>query len=248
MSTYTKIVAFPNDETLRVIWWYGPVFKNPSDSNTPLVKILTKLISSDGKLSKQIEIFKVTLPELDIIRLGTVWKGQKRTNITWKYYNGYISEQEFTFDFTVNQPLSIHFSDKKPGSEFWHIPKFKYDLGDFTEYSDNRFQFYNSTLTKLISAEGIAVLIPSLEFLTSAVSPEHKQIRAGLLQHSLDNLTSRHLKSAHEDTNGDYAIELIEGRLDANLTLLAYLRLNAISRTRISKLWCHFQRTLLHSI
>lgn len=243
MSNYPKIVAFPNDDMLRVIWWYGPVFKNLSDSNTPLVKILTKLLSTDGKLSELNQIFEVTLPELDIVRLGTVWRGQKRTNSIWKYYNGYVAEQEFKFDFTVNQPLSIHFSDKKPDSNFWHIPKFKYDLGDLTKHAENRFQFYNSTLTKLISTEGIAVLIPSLEFLTSAVSPEHKQIRAGLLQHSLDNLTSRHLKSAHEDTNGDYAIELIEGRLDANLTLLAYLRLNAITRTRISKLWASMQKT-----
>lgn len=246
MSNYPKIVAFPNDDKYRVIWWYGPVFQNPSDSNTPLVKILTKLLSPDGKISEQIQVFKVTLPELDIIRLGTVWKGQERTNSIWKYYNDYLAEQEFIFDFTVNQPQSIHFSDKKPNSNYWHIPKFKYDLGDFTEHAEHRFQFYNSTFTKLISTAGITVLIPSLEFLTSAVSPEHKQIRTGLLQHSLDNLISRHLKSAYEDTNGDYVIELIEGRLDANLTLLAYLRLNTISRTRASKLWASMQKTAVN--
>lgn len=246
MNNYPRIEAFPDDQQLRVIWWYGPVFKNNSNSSVPLVKILTKLLTPDGKLSEKIQIFKVTLPELDIIRIGTIWKGRKRLNRVWKYLNGYAEGQEFSFDFREHPPLSIHFSDKKPNSTYWHIPKFKYDLGNFEEHSEHKFQFYNSTLTKLISTNGLTVLIPSLEFLTSAISPEHKQIRSSLLQYSLDDLTSRHLKRAAIDTNGDYLIELIEGRLDANLTLLAYLRLNQTSRARLSKLWASMQRTAIN--
>lgn len=246
MNRYPKISAFPDDEKTRVIWWYGPVFKNNTNSNVPLVMILTKLLTSEGKLSDKIQIFKVTLPELDIIRIGTIWKGRRRLDRIWKYLNSYTEGQEFSFNFREHPPLSIHFSDKKPNSTYWHIPKFKYDLGNFAEHSEHKFQFYNSTLTKLISTNGMIVLIPSLEFLTSAISPEHKQIRSSLLQYSLDDLTSRHLKRASIDTNGDYLIELIEGRLDANLTLLAYLRLNHTSRARLSKLWASMQRTAIN--
>lgn len=246
MSKFQKIEAFPGDQQLRVIWWYGPVFKNNSNSNVPLVKILTKLLTPEGKLSEKIQIFKVALPELDIIRIGTIWQGRKRLNRIWTNLNGYAQGQEFSFNFREQQPLSIHFSDKKPNSDYWHIPKFKYDLGNFEEHSEHKFQFYNSTLTKLISTNGLTVLIPSFEFLTSAISPEHKQIRSGLLQYSLDDLASRHLKRAFVDTNGDYLIELIEGRLDANLTLLAYIRLNQTSRARLSKLWTSMQRTAIN--
>ncbi len=246
MNNFPKIEALPDDQELRVIWWYGPVFKNNSNSSVPLVKILTKLLTPEGKLSEKVQIFKVTLPELDLIRIGTIWKGRKRLNRVWKYLNGYVEGHEFSFNFREHPPLSIHFNDKKPNSTYWHIPKFKYDLGSFPEHSEHKFQFYNSTLTKLISTNGLTVLIPSLEFLTSAISPEHKQIRSGLLQYSLDELTSRHLKRASIDTNGDYLIELIEGRLDANLTLLAYLRLNQTSRARLSKLWTSMQRTAIN--
>lgn len=246
MNNYPRIEAFPDDQQIRVIWWYGPVFKNHSNSSVPLVKILTKLLTPEGKLSEKVQIFKVTLPELDLIRIGTIWKGKKRLNRVWKYLNGYVEGQEFSFNFREHPPLSIHFSDKKPNSTYWHIPKFKYDLGNFPEHSEHKFQFYNSTLTKLINTNGLTVLIPSLEFLTSAISPEHKQIRSGLLQYSLDDLTSRHLKRATVDANGDYMIELIEARLDANLTLLSYLRLNQTSRARLSKLWTSMQRTAIN--
>lgn len=57
MSNSKKIEAFhDNDNKTRVIWWYGPVIKNNSDSNTPEVLILTRLLTEDNTLTDNIQM------------------------------------------------------------------------------------------------------------------------------------------------------------------------------------------------
>lgn len=241
MSKYSKILAFPNDNKSRVIWWYGPVVKNISDSNIPLVKILTRQLVSNNTLANEVEIFKVSISELDIVRIGTIWKGQERMD---NYYSN-LNIREYSFDFTSSEPASIRFNEIKTlGSKY--IPISAYNLGNLGTKKSTIFQFLNSTITKLTSKNGETILIPSLEFLTSAIAPEHKLIRAELLLDSLDNLLNQYIVAAHINDEYEYVIETHHNHYDSNITLLSYLQLNTVSRSRLSQLYASMEKSVFN--
>jgi hypothetical protein len=238
------IRSFPKDDVERVIWWYGPVVKNPYDSHNPLVVLIARRIINN-KLSMNIEILRVTLPELDQVRLGSIWKGPKITDKIWTNFPDYKAMQKFSFDFTTKPPESISFLTKRPNLNIGYIPQSIYDLGNFDHHPDLKLikkHFFRTHLTKLISKQGVTVLIPALEFLTGVIAPEHKQIRAGLLNFHLDTLLSKFIKKAYIKDD-DYYVDFIKAKTPANRTVLAYLYLNQVSRGRISSLWYSMQTT-----
>ncbi|WP_373031421.1 hypothetical protein [Sulfurovum sp.] len=238
MDNYHKLRTLPNDAIHRVIWWYGPVIKNPFSSDVPLVEVLTRTIFEDNKLSEQAYTHRAPVSELDIVKIGSIWKGRQRLD---EYFGTYQSQQ-FSFDFTLHEPESVRFNDHKPGSNQWQIPPYLYNLGNIPQAY--KYHFFNSTLTKLTTDSGTVVLIPSLEFLTGAVSPAHKQIRYKLLQYPLDELTEMYFKSANIE-DGNYVVKMKEGHFDENINLLSYLRLNNMTRKRLSRLWTSIEKTRL---
>ncbi len=238
-----SISTFPKDDKKRVIWWYGGVETNTAGSNTPIVNVSTKILEEDT-ISEEVEIYRVPLPELDIVRLGKIFKGQKETKeIFTAYDKRYKTSIVFNFDFTISEPQSIHFDGQKPGTNFYNIAPYEYRLGNFENSTYKyKYQFFHSTLTKLIANDNTIVLIPSLEFLTSAIAPIHKQIRAGLIQYNLDNLLLKYVNNAEQIQDKIYQVKLTENKENMNAVLLAYLSLNPISRQRISKLWASCQK------
>lgn len=239
MSNYPKIVAFPDDETTRVIWWYGPVFKNNSDSNIPKVLVLTRLLDENGALTDQNQHFNINVTELELVRIGSIWKGRERQDDLYTAHENYRHNLEFTFDFTACEPESVPFDASiEEGKRL--IPPFRYSLGDFKDRYVSRKQFRNSTLAKLESKNGITVLIPSLELLTSAIAPEHKLLRAHLLQHPIEQIYANYMNRGYEK-DGAYVVESRNGYFRSNLTLLAYMRNNQKSRSRLSKIWASMQ-------
>lgn len=251
MNTKKKhsISTFPKDDKKRVIWWYGGVETNTAGSNTPIVNVSTKILEEDT-ISKEVEIYRVPLPELDIVRLGKIFKGQKETKeIFTAYDKRYKTSIVFNFDFTISEPQSIHFDGQKPGTNFYNIAPYEYRLGNFENSTYKyKYQFFHSTLTKLITNDNTIVLIPSLEFLTSAIAPIHKQIRAGLIQCDLDNLLLKYVSNAEQSQNNIYQVELTENKENMNTVLLAYLSLNPISRQRISKLRASCQKEKINPL
>lgn len=240
MSKYPKIVAFPNDQQLRVIWWYGPVFKNNSDSNIPKVLVLTRLLDENGALTDQNQHFNINVTELELVRIGSIWKGQKRQKGFHKNFETYTSNMQFSFDFSVHAPVSIKFGDINPDTMSRFIPRETYELGGLKSDKQLTFQLLNSTLTHLIDTESIKVLIPSMELLTSAITPEHKLLRAHLLQHPIDQISSDYMNNGYEK-DGAYIVESKNGYFRSNLTLLAYMRNNQKSRSRLSMIWTSMQ-------
>lgn len=239
MSTYPKIVAFPDDQQLRVIWWYGPVFKNNSDSNVPKVLVLTRLLDENDVLTDQNQHFNINVTELELVRIGSIWKGRERQDNLYTAIEDYRYNLEFTFDFTASEPESISFDASiEKGKRV--IPPFRYSLGDFKDRYVSKKQFLNSTLTKLESKKEITVLIPSLELLTSAIAPEHKLLRAHLLYKSIDEICTGYMNSGSEK-DGAYIVESKNGYFRSNLTLLAYMRNNQKSRSRLSMIWTSMQ-------
>jgi hypothetical protein len=239
MNINPKIQSLPNDNITRVIWWYGPVLKNSSSSTIPLVEIITKTIQSNNTLSEDSHVHRALSSELDIVKIGTIWQGRKRIDQLW----GAFESQQFSFNFFEHEPQSVRFDDRKPGSKDWLIPPYKYNLGNIPR--SYKYHFFYSTLTKLTSDSGTMVLIPSVEFLTGAISPAHKQIRFKLLQHPLDELTNMYIHEAQISEDKEYSVKMKEGHYDENIALLSYMRLNQVSRSRLSKLWSSLEQTKL---
>lgn len=239
MSTYPKIVAFPDDEKIRVIWWYGPVFKNNSDSNVPKVLVLIRLLDENGALTDQNEHFNINITELELVRIGSIWKGRERQDGLYTALENYRHNLEFTFNFNADEPKSVPFDTSiEEGKRL--IPPFRYSLGDFKDRYVSRKQFRNSTLAKLESKNGITVLVSSLELLTSAIAPEHKLLRAHLLYKTIDDIIEKYMSEGYEK-DGAYVVESKNGYFRSNLTLLAYMRNNQKSRSHLSKIWTSMQ-------
>lgn len=112
MSNYKKIEAFHDDNKTRVIWWYGPVIKNNSDSNTPEVLILTRLFAEDNTLTDNIQTFRIPVTELALVRIGTIWKGREHTDGLYRDLDNYKTDREYSFDFHLAEPVSIKYTDK----------------------------------------------------------------------------------------------------------------------------------------
>ncbi|WP_333804936.1 hypothetical protein [Sulfurospirillum sp.] len=245
MEANHPISSFPKDNIKRVIWWYGPIIENTQNLSLPLVKIAAKQILEDGKtLSDVNDILYATVAELDQTRLGTIWKGQNSTSAIWKNHKYFSYNKQFDFVFSDQrlQPTSVTLDHKIPDKTYWHISKFKYDIGKFPENSNDFVAFCKSRLTKIISTNDITVYIPSLEFLTSAIAPGHKQIRTKLILDTIDVAIEKYIKSAFINESGDYEIELNEGKTDENIILLSYLKLNQTSRSRLSHVWASIQQ------
>lgn len=239
MSKYPKISAFPDDNKNRVVWWYGPVLKNNFDSNVPKVLVLTRLFDENGALTDQNQHFNINVTELELVRIGSIWKGRERQDDLYTAHENYRHNLEFTFDFTACEPESVPFDASiEEGKRL--IPPFRYSLGDFKDRYVSRKQFRNSTLAKLESKNGITVLVSSLELLTSAIAPEHKLLRAHLLQHSIEKIYAEYMIRGYEK-DGIYVVESKNGYFRSNLTLLAYMRNNQTSRSRLSKIWPSMQ-------
>lgn len=232
------IRSFPDDTQRRIVWWYGPIIKNPYQSEVPLAEILTRTIEPNGHLSKQAHVRKVPISELDIVKIGSIWQGRSRIELFWEP----TERQQFSFDFSIHSPESIRFNDNRSGKDQYYITTKAYWLGEIV--NGNKYHFFNSTLTKLQSIGDVTILIPALEFLTGAVSPAHKQIRYQLVQQPLDQLTDRYIKEAYVKDNR-YVIRAKVNHYDENFALLAYLRLNQISRSRLSRLWPSVEKTNL---
>lgn len=245
MEAKHPISSFPKDNIKRVIWWYGPIVKNTQNPSLPLVKIAAKQILENGKtLSDVNDILQATIAELDQARLCTIWEGQNPTSAIWQNYKYFEYNNQFDFVFSRQdkQPLSVTLDHKDPKTGYWYIPKFKYDIGKFSEDTNDFVAFCKSRLTKLISIDRMTVYIPSLEFLTSAIAQGHKQIRTKLILDTIDAAIEKYIKSAFINETGDYCIELNEGKTNENISLLSYLKLNQTSRSRLSHIWASIQR------
>jgi hypothetical protein len=241
----TPIEDFPNDNVRRVVWWYGAVYKNNSaSSKTPLIGVaLREIINYESNELGEAVIVKIGLPQLDIVRLGTVWVGQHNTGMKWDNYNGTKTESlRLEFDCSSSMVESINFLDSKPSSDTskqknYTIPAYKYNLWPIDK--DSRYPFFNSKITKLLSVNNITVLIPALELLTSTYAPKGQDIRRDLFSHSIDEVLARHINLEQSAGNIDetYNITLKKNKHDTNIAFLAYLLCNHVSRSRASKIW-----------
>ena len=227
MGNYKKIqpsiAYFPDDDIKRVVCWYGPIKQNPAAPSLPIVYVALREIMPDGRLGETTITRIVSLADLDIVRLGSIWHGKYLTNDIWTNYPDYYQERLFEFDLEENPPDSITMNSFSP-----HI-----EIGNFSNKTKKAI-FSKTKLTRMITVSGITVLVPSLEIGTSAYTTL-RRLRNRLFLEQTQTIIGEYLLN-HEHKDGLYEIETKNKLSDINRTFLAYLALNNKSKSRISKI------------
>lgn len=228
-----KVIAFPTDNKIRVVWAYGTLLHNRNnESNIAKVEVLLKEIDENSNLKHLPPlIIKVEFTEMDIVRQGTIWRGRHRLDGIWKYYEDYKENVEFRFDFLSNIPEYIKYKNIEQNDTIK-----KFDFGHIPNFLGRPYHFSNSIYTKLMTNTGTIVLIHGLEFLTSTYVPQEKNIRGKLLNKQIDSILDEYIEEDSFVEDDKYYMHFKENKRLANNVFLSYAKYNQTTRIRLSKL------------
>ena len=258
---YPPIASFPNDQQLRVVWGFGSVHVRNNLSTAPHFLVSLRSIV-DNRLDDYETVYRIPLAQADMVRLGTIWLGQRRIEGFWKQYSKpYERSVVFDFDFFDIPPTSMEFSEKDPSTDHYQIPPFAYPLAFGTKSKINTKlknikslnedekkylkrqdvylgQITRSKLTKLISTNECTVLIPSIEFLTSCYTPREQQLRNKIINLKLDDALADYidLDQSGENDLGEYDLYMKSRKHQTNLAFLGYAHCNAVTKKRLEAL------------
>lgn len=210
ISIYTNIPPvdnFPKDDKLRVVWAYGAVYKNTGTTRVPEIYVMLKEIHFSGAISTAQIFRRISVAQLDIVRYMTIWKGNRRTTDFWKSFDdNYVENILFSLD--TKTATSISFTEKRTNSEYGYFPPYRYRI-DKIDNPKDYYSLANATFTKIEAFNGITVIVPSMELLTSTYVPQEQQIRYKLIQRDLDDVLDEYIKSSSTD-GSKYMVELDE--------------------------------------
>ncbi|NUW27280.1 hypothetical protein HUX57_11490 [Arcobacter butzleri] len=230
----------PNNDNYYLVLNYGPAVKLKNESLIPNIQVILRkvnIINLTVEKDSHDTVVYIPIPELDEIRIGSVWKRRQKVLDRWKNFDTleYMEDINFNFDFTIHNPRIVKFNEEidSLGDSLSNIYKIKFEKSE-----EKNIPFFNKTnYTKLISDDGITVLIPSIELFVSAYTPQHKIIKQRLLQFNLDDAINEFINLNNSKVeNQEYYIGLYKKWEDSNIKFLAYAKFNNISRNRISYL------------
>jgi len=225
-TTKPHVSNLPKDNILRVIWAYGAVLKyTVNKSNLPSIEIEMREILPNGNLSSKQTFTKIPITEINLIRLMTIWKGNRKTTSFWEKFDNYDKIKSFSIN--TNEATCIPFKDIETF-------KYKYDLG-YIENKKFLYHFSHSTFTKLKTNKNITVFVPSIELLSSTFSPRESTIKGKLFQENINTILNCYIKEA-KIINNKYHIILKEKKFLENAIFLAYATLNKETRQRLQLL------------
>jgi hypothetical protein len=194
---------------------------------------MLKEIDFNGAISTAQIFRRISVAQLDIVRYMTIWKGNRRTTDFWKSFdNNYVENQLFFLD--TNTATSISFTEKRTNTDYGYFPPYRYKI-DKIDNPKDYYSFANATFTKIETFNGITVIVPSMELLTSTFVPQEQQIRYKLIQRDLDDVLDEYIKSSSTD-GSKYIVELYERKNESNISFLAYAKFNLVTRQRLKKL------------
>ncbi len=182
-----SIDTFPNDDTERYVAAIGAVKK----SKNPLVTVLLNSISKSPTAPPIVH--HVSLPELDVVRHGSIWQGQKHTGDFHSIKNKVV-EEVFNIDLSscVVRTKTLREINSELGYKNFSIPYNERTEENKPTYND--FWFKDATYN-FIPCGRVNVIVSSLELLTATYAPTRKELRrmimaepqyVELLKHYLD--------------------------------------------------------------
>ena len=230
----------PGNDDYYLILNYGAAIKLKNESQIPNIQVVLRkvdIVSQTFIKNYHDIIVYLPIPELDAVRIGSIWKKRERVLEKWRNFDNfkYIEDINFNFDFTVNSPEILKFDEKIDSLEDSLSNIYKINFQKSEQYKIPYFNKIN--YTKLISDTGITVLIPAIELFVSAYTPEHKLIKQRLLQFNIDKAIEDFINLDNSKVeNQEYHIGLHKKMEDSNIKFLAYAKFNNITRKRISHL------------
>jgi len=240
-NSHHTILSFPNDNIERIVWWYGPIYlKNSTSSTAPEVDVLMRT-ANQGLIKKtnNFYVYKVPLPELSIVRIGSLWKGQKSLGKLEQK----STSTKFKFDLSNYTPTFVKTFDSDNGEFIIQHDKYSFSYPFHKDDKKSKALFGASKLTKLVASNGTSVLIPSLEVLTSMYTPNEIDIRRKLITQDFNTLLNGYIdpKESELINQDTYSIHLKNPKDISNSVFLAHLALNPITRSRVSGIWPDLQ-------
>lgn len=233
-----KIESFPNDDNLYVVTNYGGFVKNYNFSiDIPLVNVTLSLVEN-GKLVMNVLSCIVGLPELSLVRIGTIWKNQVRQENYWKKYKNYKEyERPLIFDLESFPAECVLYKkdDLFDKSNYEGISFDSLSNSDIFKLSKNK-EFYGSSFVKFTDDKGIKYIVPSIELLMSTYLPRNKLIRNEIVLKPINSVLDKYIKD-YESTSSEYFIKIDKCLEKETVAFLAYAMCNKKARTNISKLW-----------
>ncbi|WP_288739717.1 hypothetical protein [uncultured Rheinheimera sp.] len=164
-----SIDTFPNDDTERYVAAIGAVKK----SKNPSAAILLDSISKKPNVPPIVHY--VSLPELDVVRHGSIWQGQKHTGDFHSIKNRVV-EEVFNIDLSSNvvRTKTLREINSELGYKNFSIPYIEFTKDKKPTY--NNFWFKNATYN-VIPCGQVNVIVSSLEILTATYAPTRKELR-----------------------------------------------------------------------
>jgi hypothetical protein len=230
----------PYNDFYYLVLNYGAAVRLKNESLIPNIQVILRKIDIVNqnfiKNSYDIIVY-LPMPELDEVRIGSVWKKREKILEEWKFFDDfeYMEDVDFNFNFIINPPQIVKFNEKIDSLNDSLSNMYKINFQNSDQY---KIPYFNKTnYTKLISDDNITVLIPCIELFVSAYTPERKQIKERLLQFNLDDAINEFINLENSKIeNQEYYIGLNKKMEDSNIKFLAYAKFNKTSRKRISYL------------
>jgi hypothetical protein len=234
MDASVKIEGLPKNDKTYVIVNYEGILKNHGFAvDIPIVVVSLGEVQNNHLIKNALTCM-IGLPELSIVRIGTMWKDQTRLDGYWNKYDKYVEDMQLTFDLK-----------KTPAK----LSRYKREEGVF-EYSsfsaenllqgDERDSQYGPMFTEFRDDNGIRYIVSSIELLMSTYLPRNKLIRNDLLLYDIDTVVD-YYTSKHDNLGSSYEVTVDKSYEAETITFLAYLAENNTTRGNLSKIWTNLQ-------
>ncbi len=218
------ISSFPHDGEAYIIKNFGLIRKNPSpNASVYLVEVYMESLSTGRKLTVE-----TILTHLLVARIGSVWKNQKRIS---DYHSREIERFEtkalhLSLDNTKTPTTMLLVKDKTAERK---------KIININELDKNESEVL-STFTVFHTSSGLQILIPSLEILLSAYTPDTHTILHDIVTLPIDDVVNKHVKDCTEGSRNTYAPICESNYAISTKFFLAYLSCNRRTRKNVSKI------------
>lgn len=170
-----SVECFPEDDVERYVAAIGAVKK----AKNPLVTILLNPLPWLRPSPKvQPSVHEISIPELDVVRNGSIWKGQEQTGAFYDF-NKRVTEENFNLSLSVDNIKTKALKDilVETGYKKFCLP--------FNKNPDESF-IYNSLWFRearynVISFGDVNIIVSSLEVLTATYTPTRKELRRKII-------------------------------------------------------------------
>lgn len=171
-----SVECFPEDDVERYVAAIGAVKK----AKNPLVAILLNPLPWLNLSPKvQPSVHEISIPELDVVRNGSIWKGQEQTGAFYDF-NKRVTKENFNISLSVENIKTKALKDilAETGYKKFGLP--------FNKKNPDESFIYNSLWFRearynVISFGDVNIIVSSLEVLTATYTPTRKELRRKII-------------------------------------------------------------------